>query len=155
MTGETLTGVRGQLSCAHEPINAELFGGETHGHSYEVWAWFENPDGQADVRVFQAALKIMLAQWDHKTLPPDLATGEALARAIGTLAKCVEVEVRRPIEGISAKWRTASRSFPQHAPREEQTATLPADKQAFQMADRGDSADGSGSPGPSVPRSHA
>jgi hypothetical protein len=100
-----LTGVRGSLSCAHEPINADIFGGEIHGHSYEVWAYFENPDGSADVRIFEAELKSLLALWDHKILPPELSTGEAIAKAIGTLAKCARVEVRRPIEGYAAEWR--------------------------------------------------
>lgn len=99
-----LTGVRGILSCAHEPINADVFGGELHGHSYEIWAWFENPDGAADVRIFQAALGGLLKAWDHKILPPELATGEALAKAISLLAKCRKVEVRRPLEGIGAEW---------------------------------------------------
>lgn len=102
---ETLTGVRGTLSCAHLPVNPELFGGETHGHSYEVWAWFDNPGGDKDVRIFKATLDTLLAVWDHKVLPPELATGEALARAICSLANCVEVEVRRPVEGFAAKVR--------------------------------------------------
>ena len=98
-----LTGVGGVLSCAHEPVNAELFGGETHGHSYEVIAWFEN-DHDADVRTFQASLNTLLELWDHKMLPPDMATGEAIAKRIGTLNLCVVVEVRRPLERIYAKW---------------------------------------------------
>ena len=99
----TLTGVGGVLSCAHHPINADLFGGETHGHSYEVIAWFHNDTG-ADVRVFQAALNGLLKAWDHKMLPDNMATGEAIAQAVGTLAKVVEVEVRRPLERIYARW---------------------------------------------------
>lgn len=151
MTGETLTGVRGQLSCAHEPVNRELFGGETHGHSYEVWAWFENPDGQADVRVFAASLKTLLALWDHKVLPPELATGEALARAIGTLAKCVEVEVRRPIEGFSARWVSRSRVFPPADPQLHEQAGLPDGERPSHMADCDDSA---GAAGPSDVPTH-
>lgn len=98
-----LTGVSGILSCAHEPVNADIFGGELHGHSYEVVAWFENPNG-ADVRAYQASLKALLALWDHKVLPVELSTGEALAAAVGTLANCVAVEVRRPLERIYARW---------------------------------------------------
>jgi hypothetical protein len=74
-----LTGVGGVLSCAHEPINVELFGGELHGHSYEVIAWFQNDDC-ADVRVFQAALNTLLKLWDHKVLPTELGTAEQIAR---------------------------------------------------------------------------
>lgn len=100
-----LTGVGGVLSCAHEPINADIFGGEMHGHSYEVTAWFANDDG-ADVRMFKKAFETLLATMDHKTLPPELATGEAIARRFGLLAKCVKVEVRRPLERIYAEWRS-------------------------------------------------
>ena len=99
-----LTGVGGVLSCAHEAINADIFGGEMHGHSYEVTAWFENDEG-GDVRMFQAAFFALLKTMDHKVLPPELATGEAIARRVGLLNKCVEVEVRRPLERIYAKWR--------------------------------------------------
>lgn len=98
-----LTGVGGVLSCAHAPINADIFGGETHGHSYEVIAWFENEDG-ADVRMFQKSFETMLKTLDHKTLPPELATGEAIARRFGLLAKVVKVEVRRPLERIYAEF---------------------------------------------------
>lgn len=102
--GRTFTGVGGVLSCAHHPVNSDIFGGELHGHSYEVIAWFTN-EHREDVRVYQAALNTLLAQWDHKTLPLHLSTGEEIARAVGTLAKCVEVEVRRPLERIYARWR--------------------------------------------------
>lgn len=99
-----LTGVGGILSCAHPPVNADVFGGETHGHSYEVIAWFHNNDGR-DVRAFQAALDQLLAQWDHTTLPESMARAEDIAVAVGTLANCVKVEVRRPLERIYAEWR--------------------------------------------------
>lgn len=99
---ETLTGVTGVLSCAHPPVNAEIFGGEIHGHSYEVTAWFTEG---GDVRVYQAALDSMLKQWDHKTLPPELATAEAISRAVLRLVGCKEVEVRRPLERYHAKSR--------------------------------------------------
>ena len=109
----TLTGVGAVLSCAHRPINADVFGGEVHGHSYEIIAWFENDDG-SDVRIFQAALNALLKQWDHKMLPDELATGEAIARAVGCLNKVVEVDVRRPLERLYARWRV-----PQPAPTQE------------------------------------
>jgi hypothetical protein len=98
-----LTGVGGVLSCAHEPVNADIFGGELHGHSYEVTAWFHNDEG-ADARVFQASLNTLLKLWDHKVLPPEMATAEGIARAVGTLGKCMEVEVRRPLERLHARW---------------------------------------------------
>ena len=98
------SGVRGVLSCAHNPINADVFGGEVHGHSYEVEAWFRNDDGR-DVRIFSAMLSTLLKNWDHKLLPDELATAEALAKAVGRLNNCVEVEIRRPVEGLFARWR--------------------------------------------------
>lgn len=98
-----LTGVGGVLSCAHEAINADVFGGELHGHSYEIIAWFENDDA-ADARVFQAALNGLLKHWDHKVLPPSMATAEAIAEVIGTLGKVREVEVRRPLERLYARY---------------------------------------------------
>ena len=45
-----------------------------------------------------------MQQWDHKTLPDDMNWGEDIARAVGTLANCVEVEVRRPLERFYARF---------------------------------------------------
>lgn len=106
MTGALLTGVGAILSVAHPPVNADVFDGEVHGHSYEIVAWFRHDAGQ-DARVFQKALHALVAQWDHKTLPAELSTGEAIARTVGVLANCVEVEVRRPLERIYARWSAA------------------------------------------------
>lgn len=103
--GRTETGVGVVLSVAHHPVNPELFGGETHGHSYEVIVWFDNVAGPRDARMCQAAVETLGKQIDHTTLPPDLATGEALARYFAVLANVVEVEVRRPLERIYARWR--------------------------------------------------
>lgn len=104
MNGRVLTGVGGILSCAHEPVSPELFGGELHGHSYEIVAWFDNARGPRDVRILKAALDTLLAQWDHKVLPAELSTGEAIARAVGMLANVVAVDVNRPLERIYARW---------------------------------------------------
>jgi 6-pyruvoyl-tetrahydropterin synthase len=101
----TETGVGVVLSVAHDPVNAELFGGEVHGHSYEVVVWFENEGGHRDVRVLQAAVETLRRQLDHKKLPPELATGEAIAAYFGTMANVVEVEVRRPLERLYARCR--------------------------------------------------
>ena len=95
----TLTGVGCAFSAAHHPPE----GGEVHGHSYEVVAWFEA--GQ-DARVLQRMLAAAVDLFDHKLLPPELASGEAMAEHIGqSLAGCVEVEIRRPLERIYARWR--------------------------------------------------
>lgn len=105
MKGQTFTGVGCVLSVAHPPVNQELFGGEDHGHSYEVVVWFDNATGPRDARVCQAAVETLRAQLDHRRLAPELATGEAIAAYFGTLANVVEVEVRRPLERLYARWR--------------------------------------------------
>ena len=94
-----LSGVTGSFSASHHSPEGDL-----HGHSYQVTAWFRNEDHR-DARCFKAALGVVLAQWDHTVLPPALAWGEDIARAVGTLANCVEVEVSRPLEGFHARWR--------------------------------------------------
>jgi 6-pyruvoyl-tetrahydropterin synthase len=92
-----LTGVGGVLSASHESPEGVL-----HGHSYEIWAWFP----QQDARELQRRLEEVLRELDHTHLPHDLAWGEALAEHIGAqLAGCLEVEVRRPLERIAARWR--------------------------------------------------
>jgi 6-pyruvoyl-tetrahydropterin synthase len=74
-----------------------------HGHSYQVTAWFQNDD-QRDARCMKAMVEAMCAHWDHTVLPPELSWGENIARAVGCLANCVEVEVSRPLEGFHARW---------------------------------------------------
>ena len=93
-----LTGVGGVFSAAHHPPE----GGDVHGHSYEVVAWFDSGE---DARVLQARLAEILAPLDHIVLPPDMASGEAIAEHVGRgLSGCREVEVRRPLERIYARW---------------------------------------------------
>ena len=97
-----LTGVGGVFSASHHSPEGVL-----HGHSYEVWAWFE----QGDARELQERLIAVLQRIDHTLLADELAWGEALAEFIGgELSGCVEVEVRRPLERIGAKWWSGSRS---------------------------------------------
>lgn len=95
----TLIGVGGTFCASHYSPEGVL-----HGHSYEVKAWFAW-DGPRDARCFKAALDVLLKQWDHTVLPDHLAWGEEIARAVGTLAGCVEVEVSRPLERYYARWR--------------------------------------------------
>ena len=93
-----LTGVGGIFSAAHQPPE----GGDLHGHSYEVIAWFEA--GQ-DARVLQSRLAAALEAFDHKVLGPETASGESIAERIGlSLAGCRQVDVRRPLERIYARW---------------------------------------------------
>jgi hypothetical protein len=92
-----LTGVGGIFSASHHSPEGVL-----HGHSYEVWAWFP----QADARSLQQQLESVLACLDHTHLDTELAWGEALAEHVASrLPSCVEVEVRRPLERIGARWR--------------------------------------------------
>ncbi|HUE78204.1 MAG TPA: hypothetical protein VMN38_01040 [Sphingomicrobium sp.] len=91
-----LTGVGGVFSASHHSPEGVL-----HGHSYEVWAWFS----QGDARDVQNKLETVLAGLDHTHLADDLSWGEALAEHIALqLPGCREVEVRRPLERIGARW---------------------------------------------------
>ncbi len=102
--GRTLTGVGCVLSCAHAPVNEDIFGGEIHGHSYEILVWFDNANGLRDVRVCAAAVETVRKTLDHKMLPANLATGEAIAKYFGLINNVVEVEVRRPLERQHGRW---------------------------------------------------
>lgn len=97
--GEMLTGVSGHFSATHKSPE-----GKWHGHTWYVKAWFRNQH-RLDARVMQASLNQMLKQYDHSELPEHLEWGEDIAREIGSLINCVEVEVSRPAEGIYAKWK--------------------------------------------------
>ena len=91
------TGVGGIFSASHHSPEGTL-----HGHSYEVWAWF--PGGR-DARELQDKLNAVLAELDHTHLSDELAWGEALAEHIAVrLPGCIEVEIRRPLERIGARW---------------------------------------------------
>ena len=96
-----LTGVGGIFSASHNSPEGVL-----HGHSYEVWAWFP----QSDARDLQERLNEVLAALDHSHLSEELAWGEALAEHLARqLPNCLEVEVRRPLERIGAKWMARER----------------------------------------------
>ncbi len=91
-----MTGVGGIICAAHYSREGIL-----HGHTYEVTAWFA--DGY-DAIELQQALNDKLGLWDHTVLPPEMASGEALAEHIGTVMQAIEVTVSRPAERIYAKW---------------------------------------------------
>lgn len=98
----SLTGAGWYFSASHrDPIRQEV-----HGHSYEVVAWWP-AEPRRDAMVLQEALKTVLrAGFDHKTLPDDLSTAEAIARAImGLLTDCVGVDVSRPVERLHVQVR--------------------------------------------------
>ena len=98
----SLTGVSGHFSASHHPRD----GGIVHGHTYHVLAWFK-VEPNTDAICYRAALRNMLEHWDHTLLPPELAWGEDIARAVGTLVNCVEVIVSRDAEGLHARWLAA------------------------------------------------
>ena len=92
-----LTGVGGVFSASHRSPEGVL-----HGHSYEVWAWFAQGE---DARRLHALLDEVLKALDHTHLSDELAWGEALAEHIAKqLPGCREVEVKRPLERIGARW---------------------------------------------------
>jgi 6-pyruvoyl-tetrahydropterin synthase len=94
-----LTGVGWYFSASHyDEVRRE-----THGHSYEVVAWYPY-DTPRDAVVLQTCLKVALSGFDHKTLPPELTRAEAIAQAImGLLDGCVAVDISRPVERLYAR----------------------------------------------------
>jgi 6-pyruvoyl-tetrahydropterin synthase len=120
VTGRILTGVTSHFSAAHyaPPLpGSKAQRGEMHGHTWQVTAWFEN-EGKADARLFKCALEQVLKLWDHKVLPDELAWGEDIARAVGTLNNCVQVDVSRPMEGFHARWINTVSVSPEQSKRE-------------------------------------
>lgn len=97
---KVLIGVSGYFSAAHKDRDT----GDIHGHTWKVTAKFETCEAPKDARLYKASLDALLKQWDHKTLPDKLAWAEDIAKAVGTLQNCVEVEVARPLEGLYAWW---------------------------------------------------
>ena len=97
----TLTGVGAYFSAAHR----DKLTGDLHGHSYEVIAWHECEHGNDAENLREHLRKLCEGLFDHKELPPELAWGEDIARAILhlSLPSCVAVEVRRPIERFYAR----------------------------------------------------
>ena len=83
----------------------DLIRQELHGHSYEVVAWWP-ADPPRDAAALQQTLKTVLTAFDHKTLPDELGTMEALAAAIGGLiTDCIGVDISRPVERLHMRWR--------------------------------------------------
>lgn len=102
MTPNTaLTGAGWYFSASHYDEVRK----ETHGHSYEVIAWWvASPDCDAVIK--QLVLKAALKELDHKTLPSELARAEDIAVALGgLLAGCIGVDIARPAERLYAQWR--------------------------------------------------
>lgn len=92
-----MIGVGWFFSASHnDPVRREL-----HGHSYEAVCWFDSQPPR-DAVVLQERLKVILAAWDHTTLPPELSRAEAMATALMQLMDCQGVEINRPVERLFA-----------------------------------------------------
>jgi hypothetical protein len=75
-----------------------------HWHTWTVKAWW-SAEPPRDGRVLQSLLKGVLAGWQGTTMPAELWSGEAMARALmGLMDGCVGVEIDRP-EGFHASVR--------------------------------------------------
>lgn len=96
-----LTGAGWWFAASHrDPRDGAL-----HGHTWEVTAWWP-AEPWRDARVLQETLKGVLVGFDHKELPPELHSGEAIAKALMSLmTDCVGVDVSRPAERIYARVR--------------------------------------------------
>lgn len=90
-----ITGVGATFCASHHSPEGVL-----HGHSYQVWAYFEG----GDARDHQGRLREAVGALDHTHLPPELAWGEAIAERIGTELGALRVKVTRPLEMIEAEW---------------------------------------------------
>ena len=97
-------GVSGSFTAMHYAPE----GGEPHQHTWHPTAWFETPE-RSDGRCYLASLDALLAGWEGKTLPADMAWCEDLATAILQLANCVAVEVMRPEDRIHGRafWKAS------------------------------------------------
>ncbi len=97
-----LTGVRGQFTARH--IDPHLGEGE-HEHNWRVVAWYPSEPFR-DARLLQLALAELLSVWDGTLMPPELWSGEQIAKAITLLlANCVGADVNRHDLGIYVRYR--------------------------------------------------
>lgn len=92
----------GRFSASHhDPLDGTL-----HGHDYVVTAWF-SAEPYRDVRVHEIGLQeVLKAQFDHRLLPPDLQSMEAIRRQLLQLVPNVEdIDVERPVIGYKVRRR--------------------------------------------------
>lgn len=91
---KVLTGATAILCAAHRSRE-----GVMHGHTWEITAWWT---GMPDATVKQDDLNKYLSVFDHAVLADGLAWAEKLGEAILIGMGCERVEVRRPLERLSA-----------------------------------------------------
>lgn len=70
-----------------------------HGHTWEITCWWT---GCPDAVVKQVELERYLEVFDHTVLADNNAWAEKLGETILLGMDCVRVEVRRPLERLSA-----------------------------------------------------
>lgn len=95
-----LIGARAHFCAAHRLPQHD----GTHGHSYEVWAYTDQP---RDVEQFQRELTSACGELDHRTLN-DLIEDPTMENIARYLVLQIEglnkVMVTRPVEGLSCEW---------------------------------------------------
>lgn len=101
-----LVGARAHFCAGHRLPQHE----ETHGHSYEVWAYTDQP---RDVEGLQAELAAACKTLDHRMLNDVLAepTMENIARYLSLrVAGLARVRVVRPVEGLACDFITLNQT---------------------------------------------
>ena len=94
-----MTGVSGVISAAHYSRDGVL-----HGHTWQVVVWWQAYGYVISADRRKEMLSEYLRKFDHSVLPEHLAWGEDLAEKIGLDLHAAAVDVRRPLEGIYARW---------------------------------------------------
>lgn len=95
-------GVEGRFSASHhDPLSGAL-----HGHDYVVTAWFA-AEPYRDARVHEVGLhEVLSAHLDHRLLPPELHSMEAIRSRLLQLVPNVEdIDVARPVIGYKVRRR--------------------------------------------------
>jgi 6-pyruvoyl-tetrahydropterin synthase len=103
-----LVGARANFCAGHRlPQHAE-----THGHSYEVWAYTDRP---CDAEMFQRELAVACKTLDHRMLNDVLAepTMENIARYLCLRVNgLVRIHVIRPVEGLACEFNSSTSAKP-------------------------------------------
>lgn len=73
-----------------------------HGHTWIVRAFW--PADGSDALIRQAQLREVLAELDHRILPPELSRAENIAGWICARIAAAAVDINRGPEGLGALW---------------------------------------------------
>lgn len=93
-----LSGARTTFCASHTDKN-----GRMHGHSYEVWAYWDYQSVDVDERQAQLVEHVSI-NFDHRVLHEWCKRAEQIAESIGTELGAKRVVVRRPLEGLEGIW---------------------------------------------------